>query len=349
MTGTTCIGWDIGGAHLKVARLSADGTLLGATQYATPLWRGLDALERRFGEVRSEPGGAGAVHALTMTGELVDFFPDRHAGVCQLLDTFFGYFPPARSAVFAGALGFLDEPAARRETGSVASANWFATARCVAQAVGNGVLVDIGSTTTDIVPFRAHKPANRAWNDQERLQQDELVYTGVVRTPVMALVQRVPVAGCWQNVMAENFATIADVYRITGELDPAADLHETADQRGKSVQESMVRLARMVGAGFARGDEATWQALAAHVAECQQALLERAIARVIQSLDSAMPFTMVGTGAGEFLARRLARRMGHRYLGFADLVPARDVARHAVDTCAPAVAVASLRHQQAKM
>lgn len=346
MTGTTCIGWDIGGAHLKVARLAADGTLVGATQYATPLWRGLAALERRFEEVRGDPGSAGAVHALTMTGELVDLFPDRHAGVCRLLDSFFGYFPAARTSVFAGALGFLAESAARRETGRVASANWLATARCVAQTVGNGVLVDIGSTTTDIVPIREHAPANRGWNDQERLHQDELVYTGVVRTPVMALVQRVPVASRWQNVMAEYFATSADVYRITGELDPAADLHDTADQRGKSVQESMVRLARMVGAGFATGEEASWQALAAHVADQQLALLERSLAQVIRRLDSSVPVTLVGTGAGEFLARKLARRMGYDYAGFSHLIPAGAVTRQEIDTCAPAVAVASLLRQQ---
>lgn len=345
MTGTTCIGWDIGGAHLKLARFSADGTLVCANQYATPLWRGLETLELQFAEVRDEADNADANHALTMTGELVDHFPDRQTGVGRLLDAFFGFFPSARTSVFAGAMGFLPESAARREAGRVASANWFATARCVAQTVTNGVLLDVGSTTTDIVPMRDGMPCNRGWTDQERLQHDELVYTGVVRTPVMALVRRVPVHDRWQNVMAECFATAADVYRITGELGVTADLHETADQRGKSVPESMARLARMVGAEVGSGDANTWRTLADHIADRQLQMLERALARVTAGLEQDLPITVVGTGAGEFLARKLAHRAGHQYAGFADLFVVDGVARHDIDTCAPAVAVASLLRQ----
>lgn len=347
MTGTTCIGWDIGGAHLKLARFSADGALVGANQYATPLWRGLETLERQFAEIRDDAGNVNAIHALTMTGELVDLFPDRQTGVGRLLDSFFDHFPTARTSVFAGAMGFLPEPDARREAGSVASANWFATARCVAQSVANGVLLDVGSTTTDIVPVRQCAPCNRGWTDQERLQYDELVYTGVVRTPVMALVRRVPVHGRWQNVMAEYFATAADVYRITGELSTSADLHETADQRGKSMPESMVRLARMVGAEAVPGDGSTWRALAEHIAGRQLQILERALARVVAGLNQDLPITVVGTGAGEFLARKLARRAGHQYTAFADMFATDGVAWHDINTCAPAVAVASLLRQRA--
>ena len=96
-----CIGWDIGGAHLKVARLDADGRLVQATQYATPLWQGLGSLEATFADVGRDLQREGVRHGLTMTGELVDLFPDREQGVNGLLDAFAAGFPGQAAAVYS--------------------------------------------------------------------------------------------------------------------------------------------------------------------------------------------------------------------------------------------------------
>mgnify|MGYP001231033271 CR=1 FL=1 len=45
-------GWDLGGAHLKVAQGAADGSLEAAFQLPCTLWRGLDHLTRAIGEVK---------------------------------------------------------------------------------------------------------------------------------------------------------------------------------------------------------------------------------------------------------------------------------------------------------
>lgn len=344
MTPGSCLGWDIGGAHLKVAELAPDGAVVAAAQYATPLWNGTDALQQHLARVRHARTGPVYLHAVTMTGELVDFFPDRQTGVNALLDVFAGHFPEERTAVYGGTSGFLTVPAARMATDQVASANWLATAQCAATCVGHGVLLDVGSTTTDIVPFFDRQPRNAGWNDQQRLACDELVYTGVVRTPVMALVQRVPFEGRWQNVAAEHFATTADVYRITGELEGGADLHDSADRRGKSVAESVSRLARMLGAEVPPGvpDHGCWCELAAHIAERQLQMIERALQDVLARLPAGPPLTIVGAGTGAFLARKLARRGGHVYRPFSDLFAVRGATRWDVAACAPAVAVAEL-------
>jgi len=67
------------------------------------------------------------------------------------------------------------------------------------------------------------KAQPRGYADSERLQYGELVYSGVVRTSLMALATTAPFAGEWVGIMAEHFATTADVYRITGELPAYAD------------------------------------------------------------------------------------------------------------------------------
>ena len=344
MTATTWMGWDIGGAHLKVARLAADGSIQTAAQYATPLWQGLQCLHQEFDRISRAEDMRDARHGLTMTGELVDLFPDRRAGVGALLHAFVHHFPERDTAVFAGQAGFLSVDRARAQATSVASANWLATALCAATQIQQGILVDVGSTTKDIIPIMAHQPCNLGWNDQQRLACDELVYTGMVRTPVMALVQRVPFAGRWQNVAAEYFATAADVYRITGELDAGADLQETADRRGKSVAESIARLARMLGteAGIEEMGDDHWVRLAAHIAEQQLLLMERALVAVRKRIDGIMPITIIGAGAGACLAQKLARRLGCDYVAFSGLFANGNAAARDIATCAPAVAVAEL-------
>ncbi|MBI1731528.1 MAG: hypothetical protein HYR49_02005 [Gammaproteobacteria bacterium] len=344
MTTRHCFGWDIGGAHLKVAELAPDGAVVSAAQYATPLWNGLQSLDGCLSGVSRARSTPDVRHAVTMTGELVDFFTGRQAGVTALLEAFVRHFPEEHTVVFGGPLGFLPVSAARAAPDNVASANWLATTLCAAGRIERGVLVDVGSTTTDIVPFAAHQPCNRGWNDQERLSCDELVYTGIVRTPVMALVQRVPFAGRWQNIAAEFFATAADVYRITGELDDAADLHESADRRGKSVAESIARLARMLGAEARAGAEEAgrWRQVAEHIAAVQLRIIERAFTGVLSSLGAGLPVTVVGAGSGSFLARKLAQRHGCGYVSFPALFESSAVAPEAVATCAPAIAVAEL-------
>ena len=91
----------------------------------------------------------------------------------------------------------------------------------------------------------------------------ELVYTGLTRTPLMALTSRAPFAGRWTAVMNELFATTADVHRVLGALPEAADQHPAADGGEKSWDGSARRLARMIGADLADGRPADWQALAA--------------------------------------------------------------------------------------
>lgn len=335
-----CIGWDIGGAHLKVARLDADGRLVQAAQYATPLWLGLGPLREIMAGIGRDIGGKVVRHGLTMTGELVDVFPDRARGVNGLLDAFESGLPGHVAAVYANDGRFLSVPEARRAWQRVASANWHATASLAARLEPRGILIDIGSTTTDLVPFDAHSLCHRGNTDQERLRVDELVYTGIVRTPVMALVQRVPFAGRWQNLAADFFATTADVYRITGELREADDLLDPADHGGKRREDSLRRLARMLGTDPDAGMEPELAALAAFIAERQIDLIDAALERLLADRPALRGAPFVGAGSGRFLVGRLASRHGARHVDFDQLAGIAGAEGAAV--CATAVAVALL-------
>jgi (4-(4-[2-(gamma-L-glutamylamino)ethyl]phenoxymethyl)furan-2-yl)methanamine synthase len=335
------VGWDIGGAHLKLTRVRGS-VVVALRQLPCALWQGVDRLAAAIAE-----GFAGwpvpERHAVTMTGELADIFPDRASGVRAILATVTQHIDPSAIAVYASDGVFLSVESAAENPTRVASANWHATAQLAAARLGDGLLVDVGSTTTDIVPFRGGAVVAQGGDDAARLASDELVYRGVVRTPVMAVVRQVEIDGVRSGVMAEHFATMADVYRVIGELPDHADQHATADGRGKSPAESAARLARMVGRDAASAPEETWRKLARAIAEAQLQQLEEAAARVIATASLPIDVPLIGAGVGRFVAQALARRLDRAYRSFESIIDASDGAAAAgAADAAPAVAVALL-------
>lgn len=339
---TDVTGWDIGGAHLKAARLRADGSVEAVVQLPCPLWRGLEYLEQAVDETLATLGRTDR-HAVTMTGELADIFPDRHQGVTRIVDTMRRQLPDAEMRVFAGQRGFVVSADAARYTTEIASANWLASAQFIAQKVGQGLLIDMGSTTTDIVLLQAGRAKPQGLTDAARLAADELVYTGIIRTPLMAVAQRAPFNGVWQRLAAEHFATMADVYRLTGDLEPLHDMTETADGAGKTLEDSARRLARMAGRDFEAADMASWVALARFFAQMQLQDVRAAVDRVLSRSPSGGP--LVGAGAGRFVVRELARQMRREYLDFSNLVEGEDAVKEWAAVCAPACSVAWLGMQ----
>ena len=341
MAEATVTGWDLGGAHIKVAQLDEAGRLRRAIQVPCALWRGLEHLEAAFVELDGQLL-ASPLHGVTMTGELVDLFRDRAEGVRRLIDAVLAEGPTWDIRFYAGDAGFLSAREARQAPHRVASANWHATARYLAGRGGAGLLIDIGSTTTDIVPFAAGKVQAAGYSDEERLVLEELVYTGVTRTPVMALADSAPFAGARQRLMAEYFATAADVHRLTGELPADADQHATADGRSRSDEDSAARLARMLGRDAASAALSDWRRLARHLADRQRALLGDAIDRVLSRGLLGEEAPLVGAGVGRFLAVELARRLGRPYRDFSEFVGGEPQLREWAARAAPAAAVAGL-------
>lgn len=338
------IGWDIGGAHLKVARIDATGAVAHVAQLACPLWQGMEVLHAALAAADTATGAA-SLHAVTMTGEMTDLFADRRTGVSALVSAMEARFRGAPLRYYAGALGFLDAAAARAHAASVASANWHASATFAAQQVREALFVDIGSTTTDIAPIAGGRVDVRGSDDAQRLAAEELLYTGVLRTPLMALSRSVPFAGEWIPVTAEHFATTADIYRLTRQLVEATDQQPTADQGPKTLAASARRLARMIGRDAEGAPLEEWLRLAGWLAGAQLRRIEDACARALSRavLPAAAP--LVAAGAGRFLAVELARRMGRPLCDFADLVQVCRASRDWVSACAPAVAVASLARE----
>ncbi|MGH1590843.1 hydantoinase/oxoprolinase family protein [Methylobacterium phyllosphaerae] len=339
------IGWDLGGVHVKVA-LVEDGRVVAAAQVPCPLWQGLPALDRALDAAPDWARGA-ASHAVTMTGELTDCFADRRDGVAAL-SGWAGSHLAGTVRIYAGRSGFVAPETAASHAADVASANWHATAALAGRHVPDALLIDIGSTTADLIPIVRGRPATTGYSDAERLETGELVYTGAVRTPVIALSDHAPFAGRRTRLMTETFAHMADVYRILGQLPEGADQQPSGDRKGKSVAESETRLARIVGRDRTEAPASAWAALARHFAEAQLRLLHDAAADLLSRPDLGAGAPLVVCGAGAFLGLRLAERLGRPAIPLVALLEARIAgARDAISTCGPAVAVGLIAAEEA--
>jgi probable H4MPT-linked C1 transfer pathway protein len=349
------LGWDIGGAYLKVALIDSQAVVLDAVQIACPLWTGLHCLEDSAKAAERQlqlSGFENYLHVITMTGELVDLFESRDQGVAAILQSMqkiLGDGSEKAVWIFSAPGQLLElsqvQPA---HYDAIASANWLATAAVLVSAEINTptLLVDIGSTTTDIVPLNDGKLSTHAVTDYERLCSGELVYSGVVRTPLMSVADHCYFAGQRVSIMAEHFATTADVYRLTEELSVDASLGATADNQDQSLPSSARRLARMIGRDIDECNLHCWIQLALYFKAQQLITISNAIHHVASGFDRPCN-RLVGAGVGRFLVEQIAHSMQIDYCDFSDLpINCHLSDRGVLADYAPAVSVALRLHSQ---
>ena len=345
------VGWDIGGAHLK-ACLRRGGEIVDVAQWACPLWQGLEQLDTALDAATTRwPGLPLARHAVTMTGEMADLFANHEEGVRRIAAQLLRRWPAERVRFYAGDAGWCDGDAVAATWPHIASANWLATARHVAAAQGgDGVLVDIGSTTTDLIAFSRGRVLATARSDAERLATGELVYHGVVRTPLCALAPRIAFRGVPRNVMNEFFATTADVYRLSGELPAEHDLQPAADQGAKDAAATRQRLARMIGLDARDASADEWLQFAFGWRVLQVESLRGELQKVMALHRLSPQARLVSAGCGDFLVSALQPAEGGATMAcvrYADAVAHAAPALAAqVQVCAPSVAVAMLFDQK---
>ncbi|MBE0438432.1 MAG: H4MPT-linked C1 transfer pathway protein [Gammaproteobacteria bacterium] len=336
-------GWDIGGAHLKVARCDHDGQLLEVRQYLCPLWQGLEHLENAIIAAQNELNNHHDLAAITMTGELVDLFANREIGVAEILNCVTQLILSEQCQIYAGEKGWLSVEDAKREWQYVASRNWQASANFVASKITNSVFIDLGSTTCDIIPIISNQVATSAYDDHHRQISRELLYTGTIRTPLIALTSVAPFDGQLISLAAELFATTGDVWVMLDQLNPNDILDNSADGKPWNKANCVYRLARLLGTDAHEVESASWQLLAKWFAQQQIHQITNAILQVLSCHPHQQNHTIVGAGIGRFIIKQCAAQLGYDYIDFATLCQPELTA--AADH-APAVAIALLAWQQ---
>jgi probable H4MPT-linked C1 transfer pathway protein len=303
MRAVTTLAVDVGGANTKAAWF--DGTTVRTVSRPFEVWRDRDALSTVLREVAA--GRADAV-AITMTAELSDAFRTKREGVAFVLDAAQAALGDRTLSVLTTAGELVSVEAARARPWDVAAANWVATALAVAEVHPDALLIDVGSTTADIVPIEGGRVAATGHDDLERLLAGELVYTGVLRTNLAAIAPRVPVRGGWCPVSSEYFAISADVHLLLGRLAPEAYDCPTPDGRPATVEFARERIARLVCSDVEQLGDHEVEAIAAFLYDEQLRQIEDAARRVQRPLPEEAPVVAVGSGA--YLGREVAARLG---------------------------------------
>ncbi len=299
------IGLDIGGANLKAAH--SDGACRSKT---FPLWKSPELLTETLSEmIRDWLPCAGV--AVTMTGELADCFETKTAGVDRILTAVEQAAGKTPIAVWQTVGEFVDTATAREFWQLTAASNWHALATFVGRVAPeeNLLLIDIGSTTTDIIPVQNGLPNPTGRTDSERLISAELVYSGVRRTPVCAVAYSVPiereVAGNgYSQLAAEFFATTQDVYLLRGELAENPQDVDTANGRPATIAGAHDRLARQLCCDVSELSLDEAKSVADFLANVQRQRISGAIDRVLATLDAPCS-TVVVSGEGSFLANQI--------------------------------------------
>jgi probable H4MPT-linked C1 transfer pathway protein len=330
------LGWDIGGVSTKASRVEGErGGLSRPRAVSEPLEMERDsaALVPTLRRLAAALGGGPVTHGVTMTAELSQAFRTKREGVGFVLDALVEAFPGERVRVYAVDGHFLEPAEARARPLEVAAANWVATARFVGRQVAECLLVDIGSTSTDIIPIAAGEPAAMGRTDPERLLSGELVYTGALRTPVESVARAVPLWGGLCPLAAERFALIGDAYLWLGTLDARDYIVSPPDRRPATREFAGERLARAVCADAEMLDEEAVGTIARALAEAQVSTVADAIRRV-HARHPRLGRAVV-TGLGDFIAAEAACRAGLEVMPLSERIG--DAARSA-----PAAAVAWL-------
>ena len=310
----TIIGWDVGGANTKAAWLAYEHGEAREVRIASSpyeIWRDkarLPAVLREtLAAVTSTPPDA---MALTMTAELADVFQSKREGVLFVLESIGATFPelPIYALSLEGEFVALAE--ARSHLLDFAATNWVATARFVAKEYPTCLLVDVGSTTTDIIPIVAGQVGSQARTDLDRLLAGELVYTGALRTHLAAIVQRVPVRGQLCPVSPEYFSIIGDVHLILGHIQPDDYTCPTPDGRPATVEYAQKRLARLVCADLDLLGPAEIEGMARYIHQQQIRQIEEGVLQVLSHEPGYQDLPLLAMGSGAFLAVEVGHRLG---------------------------------------
>ncbi len=301
------IGLDVGGANTKAVR--RDGGERRAVTRPFEVWSDREALEAVLRDVVGElSAGRAEPVALTTTAELSDAFRTKREGVAFVLDAAETALAGRPLLVFTTGGELIAPAQARARAHEVAAANWVASALAVGALHPDALMIDVGSTTADVIPIAAGGVAAAGRTDLDRLLAGELVYTGALRTNLAAIAPRVPVRGGWCPVASELFAISADAQLILGHIEPGAYTCSTPDGRPVSVAFARERVARLVCSDVEQLMAEEIEAIAAFLHAEQVDQIEAAARQVIARLADTAPVVALGIGA--FMAHEVAQRLG---------------------------------------
>tara|TARA_B100000963_G_C22556136_1_gene639092 strand:- start:120 stop:1145 length:1026 start_codon:yes stop_codon:yes gene_type:complete len=236
------LGIDIGGAHLKIIGIDENETVRFVDYSSCRIWENLNNLKKKFLELNKLFQDKQIKCAITMSAELCDNFKNRRHGVSTLIKyckflNFDNYYYVKTSKTF------LKKP----NTHELISMNWHSIGNFFKKRIRNGIIIDFGSTTTDLLCIKDGNLLNESFDDFSRINNFELIYTGFTRTPLFGIAHEISIDNRILKIIPEFFSDTSDIYRVLKKLNKNIDLDRTADGYNKTTNNSLKRLSRSFG------------------------------------------------------------------------------------------------------
>ena len=206
--------------------------------------------------------------------------------------------------------------------------NWHATATFISNFFPNCILVDIGSTTTDVIPIKNKEIISKGVSDYQRLKSNELVYLGVLRTPIQSVEKK-------KNLINENFANLSDVYRVLNKIPHAVDLLPTLDNKTKNKHDSARRIARIFGKDYKKKHFLKWKKTAYQI-EDEHLKILKSVIKKIEKKNFIKKVPVIGAGIGEFLVKKICNKK--KYFSFYSKI--NHIKKNKAINCESAISVA---------
>ena len=335
------VGIDVGGANTKIA--TSDGFV--DARYA-PLWKNKERLYDVLADVKQKFGTETEAVGVVMTGELSDCFETKREGVLYIKHAFSTTFEAPK--FFDRNSGFKDDEAVDKDPLSFSATNWLASAKLVADQYKDVVFVDIGSTTTDVIPIVGGEIKAKK-RDIERLKSGELIYSGVLRTNVAALLKKVEIGkqGEVCGISSELFAITADVYLLLGYItedeysceSPNSYAFVGRENEEKSRTSAMRRLSRVVCSDLEEIGVDGAVSIAEQVKKAQVDELISSLGRLKEKYGLEM---VVSAGIGDFIVNEAADSLKMHFVSLASIYGKKIAATF------PAYSVATLLEKELK-
>ncbi|MHA2272305.1 MAG: hydantoinase/oxoprolinase family protein [Candidatus Hodarchaeales archaeon] len=335
-------GLDIGGANTKyVVIVSKNGKNLSTIDSGSiyfPFWEKKDEFLEFIGGIIThlEKKYPAIELGTTITAELSDAFETKREGIEYIVNSIRKCY--VQNPLFYSTTGdFLPSDIAIQEWLGTSASNWHATASIVARFFPNSLLIDIGSTTTDIIRIYQGKPRPRGLTDTERLQTGELIFVGALRTNLAALASELEVNGVPTQTTTEFFACMADVLTVLGKIEPKSYSIPTPDGKATTIDHCMKRIARVVCADMNILNEEEIADLADQLLERAQQRIRWGIERQVASDIPWPPKNVVLAGIGaKNLGKYTARTVDSQITYLSELIGEKEA------EIAPAYSVAVL-------
>ncbi len=288
------LGVDIGGAHIKIIGLDKSREICLVEYRKFYFWEEYKNFHNEIDYINSL-SIKNIKCAITMTAELCDVFENRKEGFefikneCQRIK--FNYFFYVNKKNNFSRI----EDSSHKD---IISMNWHSMGKYLKNIFSDAILIDFGSTTTDFVHVKNGIISNKFFDDFSRLNNNELIYTGVIRTPIFGLQKAINYKGMEFKIIPEQFSTTGDLFRIKKKIKNNFDIDEESNSSKIKVQNSYQRVARSFGLDFSKNKKRLIDGLCELLIAYQLTIIKKNLRILIKKFmfKSRVPIVISGIG-----------------------------------------------------